>query len=610
MAFLKQPRREPLKLISRSRENDKRRSERELGEVSAFFLHKDLPESYDALGRKQAAVSGLSSLDEVLDNSSTYNPPRRQRQRVWSPGHRGDGKLQDHLAPREQILRREREDSRATCFTWSASHHSNDLGLTPTEEETKRQQSSTPMQIREALARSGVFDNTSRQQHDEGSTARPRDYPSESKSQGVPDTYTIQVGQEVQSQSVRIVRYRDCGIMASEDKVPTGDSGTQRLAQSSPTNIQDLMHATDHSSHEYSTTASPSKHQTLTDKSGQQVAVDCLTNTGADADAPSCERGNTNGPTRPKSPKCAVIEQLEAAAEGAGHQNFEAYAVTGQGLQPAHQDGHASDSYSTEVHPVSHESAMQSAPNSGHFQSTQPSGPYLSGPGLQYGHDVLAEQPVNTLRGLDPTLRKPHSLTQYDRSSIRDVDQSMFGYSLEPIPSQGASPCPLSQRYATMHSTYLFGSGPRSQTDMIISIPTGHMQTSSASIADVKGQLLTSSGENVLLQESLRQQSMQDYISQLEQDVLNRHQEDDDNELSPVLQRDGVQPYNVVNMVHVDDSRDCGQTGRLWEADASLRNQSHSRASLQSWVNAQDIQEDEEEQRFASTFWRPNRHPM
>ncbi|ROW11402.1 hypothetical protein VMCG_01571 [Cytospora schulzeri] len=65
MAFLKQPRREPQKPISRSREKERRRSERELEEVSAFFLHKNLPESHDASGRKQTAISGLSSLDEV-----------------------------------------------------------------------------------------------------------------------------------------------------------------------------------------------------------------------------------------------------------------------------------------------------------------------------------------------------------------------------------------------------------------------------------------------------------------------------------------------------------------------------------------------------------------
>ncbi|KAL2290640.1 hypothetical protein FJTKL_14675 [Diaporthe vaccinii] len=63
MHFLKRP--PPPKPVSRGRERAKKRGERELEEVSAFFLHKGLPEAAGTSGRDQPTLSGASSLDRA-----------------------------------------------------------------------------------------------------------------------------------------------------------------------------------------------------------------------------------------------------------------------------------------------------------------------------------------------------------------------------------------------------------------------------------------------------------------------------------------------------------------------------------------------------------------
>lgn len=609
MAFLKQPRRESPKPISRSREKERRRGERELEEVSAFFLHKNLPESYDASGRKQTTVSGLSSLDEVLGDSPAYGPETRQYRNVSCGGPGNDGYFQDHAKIRVPKQRRERGDSEATtCLTWSASHRSNDLEFAPTSELPERQheRSSTPLQVREALARTGIFDNTgihavaNHQSHNKGPATRCKDQTSNLKLPKEPNAYTVQVGHEVQSQPVRIVRYQDRGTTANNDEEVTNDKNGKSLARFSPTNVQEeVLRTTGRPLHDDLATAPIPMGKLTTDQPAQiGEDISCPEHVTVDADTLSLEAENEARPERPRSPKWAVIEQLEAAAEKCEIQHIQSHTSTGRMMQNA-QDGYPV--------PDDHQSSTQNMVSSNHSELARPGLLGPPRPDQQQSQDLQGEQQGDVPRGVS-IHRTLQGTTQCAHISHRNVEQPAFGYSLVPTLSHGATSGSLPQRYATMQWNGFVGSIPSAQDDRASVVPTGHSQRAS----DIPA--MPSRG-NILQRKISRQQDMQDYIAQLEQDILSRPEEEDSGDCSPVLQRYGVQEYDVGVLAHVDDTQDfqhyvddSGHIRGSWETP--LRNQAPSRASLQNWAGIRNVKDEEEEQRYMSTFWRPNRYPV
>lgn len=87
------------------------------------------------------------------------------------------------------------------------------------------------------------------------------------------------------------------------------------------------------------------------------------------------------------------------------------------------------------------------------------------------------------------------------------------------------------------------------------------------------------------------QQSIQDYISQIEEEVLGRTRDDSSRTL-PIIER---------NHVHGPKHPDL--------AGDSLRDGALSTTSHHSRTHAQTLEENEE-QKFISSFWRPNRYPV
>lgn len=619
MAFLKQPRRESLRPISRSREKERRRSERELEEVSAFFLHKNLPETFDASGRKQTAVSGLSKLDEVIGNSPAYKSGPRQHEDVSSSDHINNRYFKDQPESRVQMPSkrgREREDSGATtCFTWSASHHSSGAEFAPTSEvpEGQQERSSTPIPVREALAHTGIFANTgihsvaSCQRHDKLDATRFKDKPSKPKSPEEPGAYTVKAGHEVQNPPVRIIRYQDRGTMANQDEECTADNGGKSWTPCDPTHMQEeIPHSKDHPSQKGSAAVLNSMGQTTANQSVQRSEVGCPENPGVGAGIPSFEEQNGTGLKRPKSPKWAIIEQLEAAAEDGVAQDIETHATAGRMAPNTQHNSHAAaDRYK---HSVSedHEPPMQGVPISGHGRPDRPDPLYVTETDRQQDQNVLGElqghirrEQSNHRIPLGPVIPAQHT-----QIPLEGVDYPPLEYSLVRSPDHGAPTGPSAQRYAAMYSNDFVGRVPQLQDDTIKSIITSHVQRKP----------ILSRGDDVLLQDISHQQNMQDYIAQLEQDILSRPHEEDGGGGSPSLNQNGMQEYGVENFSHIDSQEfqhhvdDSGYIGELW--DTPLRNQALSRVSLRSWVDTRNMKDEEEEQRFTSTFWRPNRYPI
>lgn len=618
MAFLKQPGREPQKSISRFRENEKKRSERELEEVSAFFLHKNLPESYDASGRMKTAVSGLSGLGGVPANSPGLGFATQQYRKLSSRENDDDGLVYNIASQKERLTRREWGDSRQTPYsTWSAGHRSIEPGYGSANKVPERQQvrSSTPMQIREALVRTGVFDNTGisntkHQRHNEGRAKRFGDDTSNSVLSQEPSADVVRVGP--QCQPVCIIRYQDRGTMAKEDQICAGDHDKAKLARCGSTDVQEaLPNAIDQPLQVTSVTAPMSVIQATSTQPTHREAIDLLDGTGVDTNSTSCDGEDGVGLERPKSPKWAVVEKLEAAADYLGTLDMRSDAAAGSVMQNAQQKHHD--------YPVSEDYDV--APNVRLLYQSQPAWPdQPNQPDLtrQHGQDALAGHQEDVPRRHFSRLSSWRNQIpiQHAHSSLDDKDKPESVVPLAPISMTDAASAPLAQRRDTKHSNPLAGSVPSLQTDMATSTSADRGWMASDSVTGIQGQPVSWRRYSVLPQELSRQPSMQDYIAWLEQDVLSRPQQTDSGAGTPKSQNNESQAYDVENPAHVDQSQgvqpyleDDGQVGRLWETYTPPEIEARYRTLLSGRAGVQYMQ-DEEEQRFTSNFWRPNRYPI
>lgn len=323
MSFLKQPRRPPQKAPSSRRESENKRAEREREGISAYFLHKNLPDSYDVQGREQLDYqSGLSSHNDKTGDDS-FNALERRRalnkSRLLSDlAHR-------HARVRENAPREERVQSKSsTCISPSTSRLS--TGLRESSESDARKLSSTPARISEALARTGIFDNTGIACRNDHIHQRPEFGPhARDGLVSAISSYMSQTLGKVASpdsgQIVRIVRYQDRGTMADEKMMGLEDHANNTSMPSRPSISQ---------AEPFDTVRPHQSVDTSCHKiplSEASIGLCKMTNTGTNSRSTSLcdqaigpdERGSCREavPERPRSPKCAIVERLEAAAEDA-----------------------------------------------------------------------------------------------------------------------------------------------------------------------------------------------------------------------------------------------------------------------------------------------------
>lgn len=567
MSFLKQPRREPPKPLSRRRESENKRGEREREDISAFFLHKSLPDRYDVLSRTHPVKNRHSSHNGTEDGGYSELCERQHALRQPRPSPSGlDLRLARINADPPQTKRGQgKESARISSSTSSPS-----TGFKEPPESSVQTLSSTPVRIRGALAQSGVFDNTGivcgdnsgyrrpeTQAHSEDVSASAR-HPAVSETPG-------QIAHPGPGQSVLIVRYQDRGTMADETMVGSQDDAdcpSTQIPCSVPEAVgSDRVRPVQSKDMPFAELA---LNETPTGLGGMTIT----SATSLDAHVDDKVIRSSEGalclqavPERPTSPKWTVIERLEAAAEDLRSSCF-------QSSTKAESDRiakHPSQSADTAFH---HPFNSYLAPTS--------LLPYV--PVSNRDNGGFESEPMLTRFQTSKTPLKPMpSWTQLQSKTIVNENHTALAV------SQCISP------------------------DVVDCVE----QTSRTFPIEVKSNVMEAHA--LSMPHSHRheaQQSMKDYITEMEELILNQTEEEESVES---VESSSTKETKVMLSSDLADCNTCsgqhesahhqsrvGQAGQwLWQAP--------DRASSYTRTAIAELEEDEE-QRFLTSFWRPNGH--
>lgn len=564
MSFLKHPRREPPKPLSRRRESENKRGERDREDISAFFLHKSLPDRHDVQTRKQPIKSRHSShygtegdgFSEPCERQHALNQPR-------PPPLDSDHRLARICADPPH---NERGEGKASVrISWSTRPPSTALQDPPVS--SARTLSSTPVRIREALAQSGFFDNTGiacGDSHGYRRTevqAHSKDVSASARSPAkgeVPD----QVAQTGSGQSVHIVRYRDRGTMADEKMLGPEDHNNHPPTHT-PCSVPNA---------ERSDTARPvqlmvmsSAELTLGEVSIGPCELTTMSTIPPDAHARDQVISPDEGtsclqavPERPKSPKWVVIERLEAAAEGLRSP-----------CSPCSPSPTKATPQRSPKHPSRFGGTAIYRPFSANMDFTNPF-PYV--PVSNHNASGSALEPVSTpfQRSNAPSRLIP-SWNRSHFTATMDRDYTAFA----------ASQCnPAIIDYAD--------------------------QTPSAFPTEVKSNVMTARATSMLHNHSYEaQQSMKDYIAEIEELFLNQTEEGESGESTSTMENSVMLSSDLVN---TDSSQheSAHHQSHVGQVERWLR-QAPDRASPYTWAAVAELEEDEE-QRFMASFWRSSGH--
>lgn len=541
MDFLRQPRREPQKPPSRRREADKKRSDREQEEVSAFFLQNIVPMSFDARDRRNPTTAWPSSArGATADTSSHVSEP-------WRPSGQLKNAVENDPHP---VTAHERSEGSkaATYLTWTASRGSPVSRTRLTSKSPKERnsiRSPTPLDVREALADTGVFHNTGircavTNGGDDKNIAQ--DEPIMSRHSGRSPRFRF--SRPRYDEPIRIIRYQDRGTMITQEDIPHTSPGKQIRTTpvcASAVTTQDRIQGAS----ETPTTVQASSKTGLA--SGVPVQPLCRTGVAhvilgskQPTDEPITINGNSEErdvqPERPVSPKISVVERLEAAANNQRQSPMEC--------------GTTPNARYNEWYPEHRVGNLPSIPTS---------------------HDGAYRWPTRTAGSSMNRVR-----------DVPTVPASCFVSTQFTGPHVGDMPAhEILDETAGLLQCYETPCLPAFQTPPVLMANRNSWQAA---------------------------QSIQDYIAQLEREVLEKPQENVADE-----------PASLVDLDSVDVMDDLGLGRRhqpLTQFGIQLPSQTndtpirHStsgasrRGLIQSW-KFDDTEE--EERKFMSSFWRPNR---
>lgn len=564
MAFLKQPRREPQKkVLTRRRESERKRDEREREEISAFFLERNLPDRYGAQVRKQPRVSDLSGLDGRTGDSST-------------PNYGNDG----HVARlRDQQYGDKGRSRQSTCITWLTNRESPDLDYSLKDglrKDLKRRaiahdRSSSPVHIREALARSGIFDNTGipylpiSRRESEGPGVIFNDDASGTKSLTVDDP-AAHASRTAPREPVRIIRYQDRGTMADEEaRCPESHARYIESSSARERSTEDKggsPYAVEPDATDVAASSKPAVSAAAAGQAketGVRGFLDNLNTAGnfTSPDKPSDDL--RTGSERPKSTKWAVIQQLEAGAEDVRYRHSPSAAMPMARLLQQH------------TLPIDHHNL----------------------------HGIVPPKPLR--------LPAPHGT-----GSMIDVRHLAAG--AVPLPRQEhVALSALSTRSASWYpavisTNYPLISNPSTRDtrgdSFVRSCVAQSMNDPPLAYQPLPMGPIVDSTKDSLGQQSQRQR-MQDYIAQIEQEVLDRPQSYDRSRQSAVPNRDHGLGPDPTGLGGDDEANSAYQT--YDEMNGTLLTRPPSSLSRYDRTHVQKLDEDEE-QRFMSSFWRPKQY--
>lgn len=603
MHFLKRP--PPQKPVPRGRERAKRRGERELEEVSAFFLHKDLPEASGIPGRDQPTVSGASSLDRAarISSASIIGAAPHQSRSDEENGH--------------EVPDMDRESSRgATNWTWSSSYVPLERGTAQASvaREHVPTQSSTPSRSQDALERTGIFMNTGithvdRPKKASKATSRSKNNSSNREPLAVASADILNRQQDTSSQNVRIVRYHDRGVMANEEDDTTAGwrqkvIETRQDAVEQPKGVTPAMITASASSVTCSRVASEDEAVTRPQGEGDV----CIATAFDAAD-------HETGLERPRSPKCTVVEQLEAAAQNVASQKIQNHLAGGLTSLPVRED-------------VQSASGHYNHPILGTYDTSQPDRLEIKLGLVGDRHLDLfdAIQENNRLDTIADGLRdkqRAHEVNMTPQIALRptsgnshrvgEIKWPAFDSQIASSAHRGPSGVHSMARYALESPSSAHMISPNSDTGSQVVMndwaAIGHGQLVNKHYL-FRAQSVLPTAAELSLQRSDRQQSLEEYIAQIENEVLSRPQEDEVDCDAPMPSWHGMQDHDAV---YPDCASQAHQSytdahDQDLSEDGHLKNLSIGGTHDRGGGVIHNSHVDQEEQRFMSTFWRLNRY--
>lgn len=600
MHFLK--RTPPSKPAPRGRERAKRRGERKLEEVSAFFLHKGMPEASSVPSRDQP-INGAPSLDRATRDSSASS--------IDIPPH--PSRPDEEYGHKSSHVDRESSRGAATNWTWSSSYVPLERGIAQANVTRKHvsAQSSTPSRSRNALERTGIFQNTGIRCFEgpkEVASATPRSDNNSSNREPLAMVSNDIVNRESDSsrQKVRIVRYHDRGVMASEEAENTTGcrlkaTGTRQDAvEQSTGNIRAKITA---SANGVSCSRFAPGDETVSHPQGEEDMYIAAASHAGDHDP---------GPDRPRSPKCEVVERLEAAAENVTSRELQNDLAIGTTPLPVQEDLHSASGRQNHSIPDAHDASRyrRLATESGFVGDRQ--------------LDLLdTTQETNRLNAItDGRLdrQQPHEVNMTPRFASKpmtdnphqfsNIEQPPFDVQIVSSARRQPSQAHSMAHYTLEGSSNVRGiplnSGTTSHTVMNDWPAAGHGQLGSNHFFSEAQSVLPEAAE-LSPQMSSRHQILEEYIAQMENDVLCRPQEDDVDGDSPMPSWHGLQDNDAVCLERAPQAHRTyfGAYNRDLSEDGPLGNRSIGRSHHGGGRVMHDSDVDQEEQRFMSTFWRP-----
>lgn len=604
MHFLKRP--PPPKPVPRGRERAKRRGERELEEVSAFFLHKGLPEASGVPGRDQLA-SGASSLGRATRDSSAS--------RIEVPPHQSKSDEEyGHNSPHV-----DRESSRgATNWTWSSSYAPLERGISQASvvRGPAPAQSSSTLRSRNAIERTGIFRNTgiSCVQHPkEVSSATPRSKEDSSNREplAVMSADIVNRQSHTSRQRVRIVRYHDRGVMANEEAentavrrqkaTETGQDAVEQPTGEKPVKITPPANIASRS--RFAPGDTTVSHPQV---KGEGNVYTAAAFRAADHDP---------GLDRPRSPKCTVVEQLEAAAEDVESQELQNDLARALTSLPVQKDLRSASGHRNHLVPDAHDTSRFGCPEiKPGFVGYTPLDLLETDQENTRLHSVADGRRDSTRAhevNFNPRLAlKPTSGNSF---LVSNTEQPAFDVQIASGACRGSSVAHSMAHYTLENPSNVqvipLNSDTASHTVMSDWPATGHDQRQSNHFFS-RTQSVLPEGVGLSPQRPHRQQSLEEYIAQMENDVLCRPQEDDINDDSRMPSWLGLQDNDAVYLERAPQAhlsyfaaydQDLSEDGHL--KNQSIGQTHHGGGGV---MPSSDV--DQEEQRFISTFWRPNRY--
>lgn len=215
-------------------------------------------------------------------------------------------------------------------------------------------QSSTPPRAREALERTGIFDNTGiscakRPERVLIATSRSKSGSSNREPLTEVSSAIVNRQSDTLRQDVRIVRYHDRGVMASEEA--ENIVGCRQKAQAiRPDAVEQPSGDSPVRVKAFANSVKCSRFE-----SEDQTASIPQVEGGVNIAAAFHAADHGTGLDRPRSPKCTAVEQLEAAAEKVESREFQNYLARGWTSLPVQEDVQSASGHHFHHFPSSHD---------------------------------------------------------------------------------------------------------------------------------------------------------------------------------------------------------------------------------------------------------------